>query len=287
MTDNLEELGNDRYFITSDGVKLHYVHKGVGEPLIIIPGWGGNAYTFYYNIEELSKKFSVYILESRGHGESEDPGYGYRISRIAKDAHEFFLFLNIKKAHWMGHSMGCSVLWMYIDLFGQETINKLILIDEQPFPLANPYDTEAQIREYGGQKVDLWKIYNSFQISWEEGMESFGHENSKKYENPEVTEIILKHFKGGKSHKFLGKLLMDNYTQDWRDIIPRITVPTLYISGDVSHVTNLESSRWISKAIKNSKWVRFSEKEYGTHAMMINNAEKFNKEVLMFLNDVS
>lgn len=29
------------FFTTSDGVRLHYIHLGQGEPLILLHGWGG------------------------------------------------------------------------------------------------------------------------------------------------------------------------------------------------------------------------------------------------------
>ncbi|UPV77742.1 alpha/beta fold hydrolase [Bacillus rugosus] len=289
MTDSYKLPGKDGYFTTSDGVKLHYVRKGIGEPLIIIPGWAGSAYSFYYNIDDLSQKFSVYILESRAHGESEAVEHGYRLSRIAKDAREFFLSINVKKAHWMGHSMGCSVLWMYIDLFGQDSIDHLILVDQPPFLLGNPENTEAEIKEHGGQRIDLWQIYNAFQHSWEEGLKVFSRffdlELSNKYENHDREEILARAFACHKTHRILGKLLLDHLTQDWRDIIPRITVPTLYITGDVSHATNLDSSIWIVDAIGDCKWIRFSSEEYGTHSMMINAPEKFNREVIKFLTE--
>lgn len=64
--------------------------------------------------------------------------------------------------------------------------------------------------------------------------------------------------------------------QDWRDTIPRITVPTLYVSGNVGYITNADSSAWVVNAIKGCQWARFGEKEYGTLNLMINAYERFN-----------
>lgn len=275
------------FFTTSDGVRLHYIHLGQGEPLILLHGWGGNAFTYYYNIEELSQHYSLYIVEMRGHGESEKPNYGYRLSRLAMDVREFFNSLNFEKANWMAHSMGVSVLWMYIDLFGQDTINKLILIDEAPFIFGNPEDTEHEIKQYGGVRLDLWQLCNALDKSFEEGIHAFSRyfNNSfyAQFDNPDVAEISAKQFVGEEAHKFLAKLLMDHITQDWRDVITRIKVPTMLISGEVSHASTRESSQWIAHNIKNCHWVEFSKEEYGTHFMMLNSAKKFNAEVLNFL----
>lgn len=82
---------------------------------------------------------------------------------------------------------------------------------------------------------------------------------------------------------FLGKLLMDHLTQDWRDIIPRIKVPSLLLTGDASHAITEEAAEWIAGHLEKCMWVRFSKKEGGTHNLMVNAPEKFNRAVLDFL----
>lgn len=284
MEKNYTIQAESDYFVTSDGVSLHYYQKGYGSPLIVIPGWGGTAETFYNNLDDLSKKHTVYILEQRGHGKSESPNHGYRLSRLAKDVYEFYESLSVDKAHWMAHSMGCSVLWMYIDLFGQDTIEKLILIDQPPSLLANPEHTEDQAKEYAGRPIDPWNLYNAFHCSWNEGLKVFNsyYPQNPKLENPEMTDLLKKTLYG-ENPKFLAKLLMDHLNQDWRDIIPRITVPTLYIAGEVSHATTIESSTWIMESIPDCRLVLFGKEEYGTHCMFINAYDRFNKVVLDFL----
>jgi non-heme chloroperoxidase len=161
------------FFTTSDGITLRFIHKGEGKPLVVIPGWSGRADKFSLNLPALSEKYAIYALEGRGHGGSDIPEHGYRLSRMAMDVREFFLSLDKPKAYFMGHSMGCSVLWCYIDLFGQDSIEKLILIDQAPFLLANPADDEAAVRSYGGQRLDMWQLVNAFLKSPEEGAAAF------------------------------------------------------------------------------------------------------------------
>jgi pimeloyl-ACP methyl ester carboxylesterase len=68
----------------------------------------------------------------------------------------------VPKVDFVGHSMGCSVLWSYIDLFGQETINRMIFIDEPPALWANPADSDSQVDLYGGFRLDIWAVYNDY-----------------------------------------------------------------------------------------------------------------------------
>ena len=82
---------------------------------------------------------------------------------------------------------------------------------------------------------------------------------------------------------FLPKLMRDHINQDWRDVIPRIEVPTLLISGDVSHATTEECCKWMVSVIKDCKWSRFPGVGTGSHHMMMNAPEKFNSDIIEFL----
>ncbi|MCY7284603.1 MAG: alpha/beta hydrolase [Cyanobacteria bacterium CAN_BIN43] len=71
-------------------------------------------------------------VDLRGHGESEKVSFGYRIARLSKDVHELIVALQLEKPHLLGHSMGCSIIWSYLDLFGFDEIDRLVLVDQSP-----------------------------------------------------------------------------------------------------------------------------------------------------------
>ena len=47
------------------------------------------------------------------------PDFGYKIQRLAKDVQEFLTGLELSNVALLGHTMGCSVIWCYWDLFGR------------------------------------------------------------------------------------------------------------------------------------------------------------------------
>ena len=73
---------------TSDGVNLHYLEAGSGKPILMIPGWSQTAEQFKYQLSGLSDRYRVIAIDMRGHGESDKPEFGYKISRLAKDTHD-------------------------------------------------------------------------------------------------------------------------------------------------------------------------------------------------------
>jgi len=117
-------------FTTNDGVKLTYWEAGSGKPLIFIPGASANGAEYVNVMYLLSKNYHVYVLDPRNHGLSQKVDYGMRISRFAMDLKELNDHLGIKSADYCGWSMGASVIWSYIDLFGTKGINKAVFIDE-------------------------------------------------------------------------------------------------------------------------------------------------------------
>ncbi|WP_342018551.1 alpha/beta fold hydrolase [Methyloceanibacter superfactus] len=47
----------------------------------MIPGWSQTAAQFKHQLEGLGDRYHVIALDMRGHGDSDKPSHGYRISR--------------------------------------------------------------------------------------------------------------------------------------------------------------------------------------------------------------
>ena len=45
----------------------------------------------------------------------------------------------------MGHSMGCAVIWAYIDLYGQDHIEQLVLVDQAPCMFQEQWSSEENL----------------------------------------------------------------------------------------------------------------------------------------------
>jgi len=56
-----------------NGVNIHYVIGGQGEPLVLVHGFGQNWYMWNRLLPELSKHFTVIAPDLRGVGESDKP----------------------------------------------------------------------------------------------------------------------------------------------------------------------------------------------------------------------
>jgi pimeloyl-ACP methyl ester carboxylesterase len=273
-------------FETSDGVKLSYWEAGSGKPLVFIPGWSANGAEFINVMYLLSKNYHVYVLDPRNQGLSQQVDYGTRITRFSADLKEFSEHLGLKSADYCGWSMGASVLWGYIDLFGTKAIRKAVFVDE-PVSIYSHADWSEQERlDAGGMTSSAERMVATFTSGAPTNalvvdmkvVERALAKDSPYYVNSEAfaNEFVKT------DPKFTAKVLFDHATNDWRDVIRhKIKVPTAIFSGEYSH--NLPSQRWMASVIPDATLYAYTEAEQGDHFLMFKNPFKFTEDLRAFL----
>lgn len=101
---------------------MHYaVYGDEGYPLILVHGNGGSKNSLKEAASYLASDYKVYVIESRCHGQSSDPGV-ISYDLMAKDIKEFIEAMGLEKPYLMGHSDGginaLTVAYTYPDLLG-------------------------------------------------------------------------------------------------------------------------------------------------------------------------
>jgi pimeloyl-ACP methyl ester carboxylesterase len=120
--------GFTNHYATVNGVELHYVDGGEGVPLICLPGWPQNWYSYHPVAIELAKKFRLIIVDIRGMGSSAKPESGFDKKTMATDILELVKQLGFTKVHLMGHDIGGMVAMSFAFNFPEFT-QKLIVLD--------------------------------------------------------------------------------------------------------------------------------------------------------------
>src|SRR4051812_44663447 len=111
-----------------NGINIHYVIGGKGEPLLLIHGFGQNWYMWNRLLPELSKHFTVIAPDLRGVGESGKPAAGYDKKNMAVDMHELMKKLGYKNINLAGHDIGLMVAYAYAAQFPDD-VKKIALMD--------------------------------------------------------------------------------------------------------------------------------------------------------------
>jgi pimeloyl-ACP methyl ester carboxylesterase len=102
----------DRFF-TSNGVRIHYVEEGEGEPVLLIHGLGGDLEEWVRTgvLPALARDHRVIAFDLRGHGMSDKPhDSGQYGMEVIEDGVRLLDHLKIAKAHVVGYSMGALIV---------------------------------------------------------------------------------------------------------------------------------------------------------------------------------
>ena len=92
--------------IDVNGIRLAYVRKGTGTPLLLIHGYPLDHTIWDEVLPLLEKDFDLILPDVRGFGESTTITSQYSMNDIASDFVALLDHLGIQKAALAGHSMG-------------------------------------------------------------------------------------------------------------------------------------------------------------------------------------
>ena len=275
-----------RHIVLTGGVSLNLIEAGSGQPLIMIPGWSQSAAEYGRNIGELAKTRRVIALDMRSHGDSPNASHGHRIQRLAKDLKETIEALGLDQVDVLGHSMGSSVIWSYLDLFGEERLRRLVIVDQAPMVAALPGWDEETKKKYGCLLPDVQSVAGFCDAvrataTVEGTMGIIKGMFTAAMPEEDLRWIASENLK--MPREAAAELLFDHCLNDWRDVIMSTRLPSLVIGGRKS-IFSAESQEWIASVNPNAKASIFEEHEGGGHFMFFENPRRFNAEISAFLS---
>ena len=139
VTENLikQMTGFSSRFQKVNGINIHYVIGGGGEPLVLLPGWPQTWWSYHHIMPLLAEKYTVIVVDLRGMGDSDKPEEGYSKKNMADDIMELVAALGYDRVHMVGHDIGANVAYSFAVNY-PKIIDKLILLDTPP-PDENMY----------------------------------------------------------------------------------------------------------------------------------------------------
>lgn len=96
-----------------NGISLHYVIAGEGEPLVLLHGWPQTWYEWRHVIPKLADEYTVIAPDLRGMGDSERPRDGYDNNTVATDIHMLVHNLGYETVSLVGHDWGMPTAYAY------------------------------------------------------------------------------------------------------------------------------------------------------------------------------
>ncbi len=160
-------ISQESRFFDSAGVRLRYVERGRGEPVVLVHGFSSHVERQWVQtgvFGKLSERYRVTALDGRGHGQSgkpHDPGqYG---PQAAQDVPRLLDHLGLPRAHIVGYSLG-AILNHYLVTRAPERFQTCVLAgatgrfrwnDE----LQRRLEEEAAEMEQGSQRSQILRLW--------------------------------------------------------------------------------------------------------------------------------
>jgi pimeloyl-ACP methyl ester carboxylesterase len=108
--------------------KISYTDQGKGNAVILLHGFLENSTMWKYLAPVLAKKNRVICVDLLGHGQTDCLGYIHSMEDMADAVHQVISELKIRKAVFVGHSMGGYVALAIAELY-PELMKGLVLLN--------------------------------------------------------------------------------------------------------------------------------------------------------------
>jgi pimeloyl-ACP methyl ester carboxylesterase len=123
-------------FVTSGGVRLHYLDWGGTRPnLVFVTGFGSAAHDFDRVADHFASRFRVIAITRRGTSPSDEPSSGYDLARLTADVTAVLDALSVDRAHFVGHSMAGTEMMQFAHLYPARVLS-MVFIDAAVDPAA-------------------------------------------------------------------------------------------------------------------------------------------------------
>jgi pimeloyl-ACP methyl ester carboxylesterase len=116
------------HFADVNGVRLHYLVAGEGDPVLLLHGYAENSHMWRPLMVELAKSHTVVAPDLRGFGQSSKPEGGYDKKTMAQDIHALAVSLGFKRERIVGHDIGLMVAYAYAAQYPTE-VDRIALMD--------------------------------------------------------------------------------------------------------------------------------------------------------------
>ncbi|NJW54637.1 alpha/beta fold hydrolase, partial [Salinimicrobium oceani] len=111
--------------------KIYYSVVGKGEATVLLHGFLESSKIWEEFLPEFSKHGKIITIDLPGHGRSEIVSEVHRMELMAEAVHEVFKATGVKKANFIGHSMGGYVGLAFMEKYPQ-LINDFMLLNSTP-----------------------------------------------------------------------------------------------------------------------------------------------------------
>jgi pimeloyl-ACP methyl ester carboxylesterase len=251
-------------FVTLGDAKIELERRGSGKPLLLL--YGEEALeTDALFIDELARKYEVFIPSPPGYGRSNRPDWITNMDDIAYLYLDLIEKLDLKKVTVVGCSLGG---WIALEMATKDDsrFTKLLLVDPYGVKIGGPFDRDIE---------DIWCTHPATlaKLKW--------HDTEKgKRDFPAMPEDKLSII--ARNSETTARFCWEPYLHNpkLKHRLNRVQVPTMFVWGKSDGVVKESYGRAYAKLIKGAKFVAVAKAGHYPH---LEQPEAFLKAVKGFV----
>ncbi|WP_371370869.1 alpha/beta fold hydrolase [Sporomusa aerivorans] len=247
------------------------------ETILFIHGWPANHKMFEYQFNQLAcEGYRCIGVDTRGFGNSDRPLSGYSYDRLADDIRCIIDAMNLQEITLAGHSTGGAIAIRYMARHNGHGVAKLAL-----FAAAAPSLIRRPNFPFGLTQEEVVKLIEQTATDRPAMLRGFG----ETFFFQKITQPFSEwFFQLGLEAAGWSTIAI---AQTWLEEVlfsdlGEIHVPTLILHGIHDQVVHFQLGEVQHQAIKNSELIPF---KFSGHGAFYDEREKFNKELMRFLED--
>jgi 3-oxoadipate enol-lactonase len=254
--------------IDADGCLLNVSVEGreSGPTIMLSNSLGTTMQMWEPQMAALAKLFRVIRYDRRGHGKSGAPAGPYSMERFGKDVLAILDDLNIEKVHWCGVSMG-GMVGQWLGANAPQRVGKLILANTACY---YPDPTNWLNRIKAVNEGGLAAIADGVIAAWLTA--------DFREREPQITTRMKQMLVATPVQGYIACCEALS-TLDQRDLLPRITAPTLVIAGRHDMSTPVEAGEFIRSRIPGASMTLLD----AAHISNVEQPHDFTEAVVGFL----
>jgi non-heme chloroperoxidase len=258
-------------------VTLSVEDEGIGPVVVFIHGWCCSGRFSQRQLPYFARTHRVIIPDLRGHGRSEKTLSGHTVPQYAADLQTLFGLLSVERPVLVGWSMGAEVAWEYLRAYGPGSVAGLVIVDQ------SPCDFAWEGSQLGGMTPEgLRQVCEQLQTNQAVAVGEFcpamlsdPDESTVAWMAEELMQV---------PPVIATTILTDEALRDYREFLPRITVPTLVIFGEQDKFYSPKVAQYIVQQIPGARLQMFPR---SSHCPFWEESDAFNSAIAEFVDEVA
>jgi N-formylmaleamate deformylase len=211
--------------VVANGIKIHYYRTGGDKPVVVLShGATDNGLCWTRLTRALETDYDVIMPDARGHGLSDAPASGYTSVEHAADLAGLIQALGLDRPAVGGHSMGAATTLQLVA--SRPDIARCAILEDPPIWVG---DARPQRPGTGDPRAEMRRQVTTAHTAGPQAAMALGRAAFPLWAEDEFG--VWAEAKQQVSLDFLDRP-GGVPGQDWQQLLPRVTCPTLLITSD-------------------------------------------------------